>query len=45
LDGSDYPANGIDDLNCSDIADVNLPTPPVDEDVLDGDGDGIACEV
>jgi hypothetical protein len=45
LDGSDYLANGIDDLNCSDIADVNFPTPPVDEDGLDGDGDGVACEV
>jgi Collagen triple helix repeat (20 copies) len=45
LDGSDYLANGVDDLNCSDIADVNFPTPPVDEDGLDGDNDGIACEV
>jgi hypothetical protein len=27
------------------IADLNFPTPPVDEDGLDGDGDGIACEV
>jgi Collagen triple helix repeat (20 copies) len=45
LDGSDYLANGVDDLNCADIADVNFPTPPVDEDGLDGDGDGIACEV
>ena len=44
-DGSDYLANGVDDLNCPDIADVNFPTPPVDEDGLDGDGDGIACEV
>jgi hypothetical protein len=45
IDGSDYLANGVDDLNCADIADVNFPTPPVDEDGLDGDGDGIACEV
>ena len=45
VDGSDYLANGVDDLNCADIADVNFPTPPVDEDGLDGDGDGIACEV
>jgi hypothetical protein len=45
LDGSDYLANGVDDVNCADIADVNFPTPPVDEDGLDGDGDGIACEV
>jgi hypothetical protein len=45
LDGSDYLANGVDDLNCADIADVNFPTPPVDEDGLDGDGDGVACEV
>jgi hypothetical protein len=45
LDGSDYLANGVDDLNCADIADVNFPTPPVDEDGLDGDGDGIACEL
>ncbi len=44
-DGSDYLANGADDLNCADIADVNFPTPPVDEDGLDSDGDGIACEV
>jgi hypothetical protein len=43
--GSDYLANGVDDLNCADIADVNFPTPPVDEDGLDGNGDGIACEV
>jgi hypothetical protein len=45
MDGSDYLANGVDDLNCSDIADVNFPTPPVDEDGLDGDNDGIACEI
>jgi hypothetical protein len=45
VDGSDYLANGMDDLNCADIADVNFPTPPVDEDGLDGDGDGTACEV
>lgn len=45
LDGSDYLANDVDDLNCSDIADVNFPTPPVDEDGLDGDNDGTACEV
>ena len=45
LDGSDYLANGADDLNCADIADVNFPTPPVDEDGLDGDADGVACEV
>jgi Collagen triple helix repeat (20 copies) len=45
LDGSDYLANGVDDLNCADIADVNFPTPPVDEDGLDGDGDGNACEL
>lgn len=45
VDGSDYLANGVDDLNCADIAEVNFPTPPVDEDGLDGDGDGIACEV
>jgi hypothetical protein len=45
VDGSDYLANGVDDLNCADIADVNFPTPPVDEDGLDGNGDGIACEV
>ena len=44
-DGSDYLANSVDDLNCADIADVNFPTPPVDEDGLDGDGDGIACEI
>ncbi len=45
VDGSDYLANGVDDLNCPDIADMNFPTPPVDEDGLDDDGDGIACEV
>ena len=45
VDGSDYLANSVDDLNCADIADVNFPTPPVDEDALDNDGDGIACEV
>lgn len=45
LDGSNYLANGVDDLNCADIADVNFPTPPVDEDGLDGDSDGLACEV
>ena len=45
VDGSDYLANGVDDLNCADIADVNFPTPPVDEDGLDGDGDGLACDV
>jgi hypothetical protein len=45
VDGSDYLANSVDDLNCTDIADVNFPTPPVDEDGLDDDGDGIACEV
>jgi hypothetical protein len=45
VDGSDYLANGVDDLNCADIADVNFPTPPVDEDGLDSDGDAIACEV
>jgi hypothetical protein len=45
LDGSDYLANGMDDLNCADIADVNFPTPPTDEDGLDGDGDGFACEL
>ena len=44
-DGSDYLANGTDDLNCADIADANFPTPPVDEDGLDSDGDGIACEI
>jgi hypothetical protein len=44
LDGSDYLANGVDDLNCADILDRNFPTPPEDEDGLDGDGDGIACE-
>ena len=43
-DGSDYLANGVDDLNCADIADTNFPTPPTDEDGLDGDGDGFACE-
>jgi hypothetical protein len=45
VDGSDYLANSVDDLNCADIADVNFPTPPVDEDELDSDGDGIACEI
>ena len=45
VDGSDYLANGVDDVNCADIADVNFPTPPIDEDGLDGDGDGVACEV
>jgi hypothetical protein len=45
VDGSDYLANGMDDLNCADIAEVNFPTPPVDEEGLDSDGDGIACEV
>jgi hypothetical protein len=44
LDGSDYLANDLDDLNCADIAETNFPTPPVDEDGLDGDTDGIACE-
>ena len=44
LDGSDYLANGVDDLNCADILDTDFPTPPVDEDRLDADGDGIACE-
>jgi hypothetical protein len=42
LDGSDYLANGVDDLNCADILDTNFPTPPIDEDGLDGDG--LACE-
>jgi hypothetical protein len=45
VDGSDYLANGVDDLNCADITDVDFPTPLVDEDGLDGDGDGIACEL
>jgi hypothetical protein len=45
VDGTNYLASGTDDLNCADIADVNFPTPPVDEDGLDSDGDGIACEV
>jgi hypothetical protein len=45
VNGSDYLANSVDDLNCADIADVNFPTPPADEDGLDNDGDGIACEV
>ena len=45
LDGSDYLANGQDDLNCADIMETDFPTPPVDEDGLDGDGDGIACEI
>jgi hypothetical protein len=44
-DGSDYLANSVDDLNCADIADTDFPTPPTDEDGLDGDGDGIACEI
>jgi hypothetical protein len=44
LDGSDYLANGVDDLNCADILDTDFPTPPVDEDRLDADGDGVACE-
>lgn len=42
--GGDYLANGQDDLNCSDIVETDFPTPPVDEDQLDADGDGIACE-
>jgi hypothetical protein len=44
IDGSDYLANGVDDLNCADLADTDFPTPPTDEDGLDGDGDGVACE-
>ena len=44
IDGSDYLANGVDDLNCADIADTDFPTPPIDEDRLDSDGDGVACE-
>jgi hypothetical protein len=44
LDGSDYLANGQDDLNCPDIVETDFPTPPVDEDGLDNDGDGVACE-
>jgi len=39
-----YIANGIDDINCGDLAASNFPTPPVDEDNLDAEGDGIACE-
>ena len=44
IDGSDYLANQVDDLNCADIADTDFPTPPIDEDRLDNDGDGVACE-
>jgi uncharacterized protein DUF4189 len=35
--------NGIDDVNCSDLAGP-IPTPAGDEDNLDSDGDGTACE-
>lgn len=44
LDGSDYLANGLNDLNCADIQETDFPTPPVDEDGLDSDADGVACE-
>lgn len=42
--GAPYLANQQDDLNCADILDTDFPTPPVDEDNLDSDGDGVACE-
>jgi hypothetical protein len=32
------------DLDCSDFADTDFPTPPGDPDELDADNDGIACE-
>jgi micrococcal nuclease len=35
--------NGIDDVNCSDLAGP-IPTPPGDEDNLDADDDGTACD-
>lgn len=44
IDGSDYLANNVDDLNCPDIADTDFPTPDPDEDRLDNDGDGFSCE-
>ena len=39
----DRLTNGIDDVNCSDLAGP-IPTPVGDEDNLDSDGDGTACE-
>jgi hypothetical protein len=40
--------NGIDDLNCADFADAAAAQAHLeacgDEDRLDGDGDGRACE-
>ncbi len=41
---SDRLNNGIDDVNCSDLASP-IPTPAGDEDNLDSDGDGTACEL
>jgi hypothetical protein len=38
------PDYGGGDLDCSDFADTDFPTPPGDPDGLDGDGDGVACE-
>jgi membrane protein involved in colicin uptake len=35
--------NGVDDVNCADVGGA-MPTPSGDEDGLDGDGDGTACE-
>ena len=37
-------SGGGGDLNCSDFATTDFPTPPGDPNELDGDGDGIACE-
>jgi micrococcal nuclease len=36
-------SNGVDDVNCSDLPGP-IPTPPGDEDNLDADGDGTACD-
>jgi micrococcal nuclease len=40
---SDRLNNGIDDVNCSDLAGP-IPTPAGDEDNLDSNDDGTACE-
>jgi micrococcal nuclease len=41
--GGDKFNNGVDDVNCSDLSSP-IPTPPGDEDQLDEDGDGTACD-
>jgi hypothetical protein len=36
--------NGVDDLNCEDLPSGGLPVAGNDEDNLDADDDGWACE-